>query len=124
MQVNTPQDEDVWPAIAVEVMHVGKHAIRGMWWSWEFHCWIKLVFRLKAGPFIPKRTSHEIHLSIAIDVAGGNAVAIIFIGQDLLFEGGQTSAFRGARLEQTSGRKKCGKKFDATERVHAGFNKF
>src|SRR5688572_27098958 len=86
MQMDPAEDENVEPAVGVEVVHVGKHAVGGARRRWEFHWWIERVFGREGRSFVPKGTGDDIDFAVAIDVAGGDAVAIVFVGQDLFAE--------------------------------------
>ena len=96
MQVDASEHEDVRPAVSVEVMHVGEHAVGWTRRQRQLFGGIEFMLRFEVRSLIPKRPGDDVHFAVAIEVARGDAVAKLFVSQNLLLEGRQWLGHRGA----------------------------
>ena len=84
--MHAPEHQDVRPAVAIEIVDVAEHGIRGRRLGGEFLRRINLVLLGEVRPLVPVRTGDDIHDAVAVDVAETDAVAVIFVGEDVLLE--------------------------------------
>src|SRR6266850_2159736 len=100
MQVDASEHEDVRPAVSVEVMDVGEHAIGWTRGQGKLFGRIEFMLRLEVRPLIPKRPGDDIHFAVTVDIARRDSVAKIFVGQNLFLEGRQGWCRCGAGRDQ------------------------
>src|SRR5690606_9104625 len=79
MLVDPAKNQNIHPAVGVQVMHIGEHAVGGIRRSWKCHRGIELVLRREARPLIPEWPGDDVGMPVAVDIARGYAVAIVFV---------------------------------------------
>src|SRR5687768_10179883 len=80
------KDEDVGPAVRVEIVHEGKHAVARHFFQRLRQRRVEFVARLEPGSLIPIRARDDVRPAIAVKIAGVDAVAKILVGQDCFFK--------------------------------------
>src|SRR6187401_3540497 len=83
MNVHAAQYENVRPAIAIKIIHEAEHGISWAWLGGKRLRRVELVLVREPWPLVPERPGDNVWLAVAIDVARGDAVAEILIGEDL-----------------------------------------
>jgi hypothetical protein len=84
--VDPAEHQHVRPAVAVEVVHVGEHAVRLPLLRREQLDGEELVAAGEVGPLVPVRAGDDVRLAVAVEVADGDAVAQVDAVQDALLE--------------------------------------
>jgi hypothetical protein len=86
MHVHATDDENVEPAITINVVNEGEKTIGRRRWFREFDSGIDFVSSFESGTFVPERTSNDVLVSVLIKVTVIDAVAVVLAGQGELLE--------------------------------------
>ena len=89
MLVDTATNEDVLPAVLVEVVDEGEHAVGGTRFFGVCDSGVELVFSLEERAFVPIRAGHDIFVAVIVEVSGVDTIAEVVFGKDLFFESGR-----------------------------------
>ncbi len=100
VQMHPAEDQNIGPAISAEVVDKGVHAVRGASRRIERHRRIDLVSSLERRAVVPVRAGDDVGVTVAIEVADVDAVAIVLVGQNPFLKMG----FRRDRRGNDNGR--------------------
>ena len=87
VEVDAAEDQDIRPAVAIEIEHVREHAVGGAGRQREVDRRVDFMGGLEVRTLVPERAGHDVHFPVAVEVAGGDPVGEVALGEDLLLEG-------------------------------------